>query len=345
MWQGLGDAVEGFEADPQVRVIVLSGAGDKAFVAGADVSKYEEERMGENAAEHYAHTGEKALSALYNSKQGDHRRDRRLLHRRRHLGRDLLRPAHRDAEVAPSRQPAMRYGIGYRYKSLRRVTDLIGVGRRQGPADRRRDVRRAGSVCEGPGRQGAARRRLHGRGAEAGRQDRRRRAADARAGEVRDRADRAGPGRRATSTKSEQLFQALLCERRLPRRHPRVRREAQAAYSRGVDAHPTRTGGRASPRPEPRAGRAAGGADARRSGRRRDQGRAPGQRRRSAQLRPAVPEGPRRAAAPTPRRSTSPATAARSRSRSTTRRPKASRSSAAWPSRATWCWRTFAPAR
>src|SRR2546422_910100 len=61
MWQGLGDAVEGFEADPEVRAIVLYGAGDKAFVAGADVSKYEEERMGDNAQEHYAQTGERAL--------------------------------------------------------------------------------------------------------------------------------------------------------------------------------------------------------------------------------------------------------------------------------------------
>ncbi len=67
MWEGLGNAVERFEQDPEVRVIVLSGAGGKAFVAGADVSKYEEERMGENAQEHYAKTGERALSGLYES--------------------------------------------------------------------------------------------------------------------------------------------------------------------------------------------------------------------------------------------------------------------------------------
>src|SRR3954469_20529557 len=67
MWQGMADAVERFEADPEVRVMVLSGAGGKAFVAGADVSKYAEERMGEDSAEHYARTGERGLSSLYHS--------------------------------------------------------------------------------------------------------------------------------------------------------------------------------------------------------------------------------------------------------------------------------------
>src|SRR5258706_13487508 len=58
MWEGMGRVVEEFERDPEVRVIVLYGAGGKSFVSGADVSKYEEERMGENAQEHYAKTGE-----------------------------------------------------------------------------------------------------------------------------------------------------------------------------------------------------------------------------------------------------------------------------------------------
>jgi enoyl-CoA hydratase len=47
MWEGMGKAVEAFEADPDIRVIVVSGAGGVSFIAGADVSKYEEERMGE----------------------------------------------------------------------------------------------------------------------------------------------------------------------------------------------------------------------------------------------------------------------------------------------------------
>jgi len=35
MWQAVGRALDGFAADQRVRVLVLSGAGDKAFVSGA----------------------------------------------------------------------------------------------------------------------------------------------------------------------------------------------------------------------------------------------------------------------------------------------------------------------
>ena len=126
MWQGLGDAVEGFEAHPEVRAIVLYGAGDKAFVAGADVSKYEEERMGDNAQEHYAQTGERALKALYDSTKATIAAIDGYC-----IGGGISVAASCDLRIATTKsqfgQPAMRYGIGYRYKSLRRVTDLIGI--------------------------------------------------------------------------------------------------------------------------------------------------------------------------------------------------------------------------
>ena len=36
-FQGLGELLDRLEADPQVRVILLTGAGEKAFVAGGDI--------------------------------------------------------------------------------------------------------------------------------------------------------------------------------------------------------------------------------------------------------------------------------------------------------------------
>ena len=41
MWRAATAALEQFEKDPAVRVIVLTGAGGKAFVSGADISKFE----------------------------------------------------------------------------------------------------------------------------------------------------------------------------------------------------------------------------------------------------------------------------------------------------------------
>ena len=53
MWQAVERALDEFAADQDVRVVVLSGAGGKAFVAGADISKFEEERSGAEAVAHY----------------------------------------------------------------------------------------------------------------------------------------------------------------------------------------------------------------------------------------------------------------------------------------------------
>ena len=127
MWEAMGKAVIELDADPAVRLIVVSGAGGKAFVAGADVSKYEEERMGDNAQEHYAKTGEKGLSALYDSSKVTIAAIDGYC-----IGGGISVAVSCDLRIASGKskfgQPAMRYGIGYRYKSLRRVTDLIGPG-------------------------------------------------------------------------------------------------------------------------------------------------------------------------------------------------------------------------
>lgn len=126
MWEGMGVAVDQFEADPEVRVIVVSGAGDASFIAGADVSKYEEERMGENAQEHYAQTGERSLKALYNSTKVTIAAIDGWC-----IGGGVSVAVVCDlrycSEKSKFGQPAMRYGIGYRYSSLRRLVDIIGV--------------------------------------------------------------------------------------------------------------------------------------------------------------------------------------------------------------------------
>ncbi|HVY86794.1 MAG TPA: enoyl-CoA hydratase-related protein, partial [Caulobacterales bacterium] len=126
MWEGLGKAVAIFEDDPEVRVIVVSGAGGKSFIAGADVSKYGDERMGREAQEHYAQTGEKSLKALYNSKKVTVAAIDGWC-----IGGGISVAVCCDLRYCSDKskfgQPAMRYGIGYRYSSLRRLVDIIGV--------------------------------------------------------------------------------------------------------------------------------------------------------------------------------------------------------------------------
>ena len=127
MWEGMGIAMDQFEADEEVRVVVFSGTGDKAFVAGADVGKYEEERGDKDAQEHYAATGERSLQAIYKSKKVTISAIDGYC-----IGGGLSVAVVTDmrfcSEKSSFGQPAMRYGIGYRYSSLRRVIDIIGVG-------------------------------------------------------------------------------------------------------------------------------------------------------------------------------------------------------------------------
>src|SRR5437764_14565456 len=54
MWEGLGHALIALRDDPDVRVVVLVGAGDKAFVSGADISQFEKTRHNAAASEEYA---------------------------------------------------------------------------------------------------------------------------------------------------------------------------------------------------------------------------------------------------------------------------------------------------
>src|SRR5690242_21509545 len=57
MWEGLGQALTELRDDDTVRVVVLVGAGDKAFVSGADISQFEKTRHNA-AARSEEHTSE-----------------------------------------------------------------------------------------------------------------------------------------------------------------------------------------------------------------------------------------------------------------------------------------------
>src|SRR3546814_3787072 len=64
MGQGMAEAVRSFEQDSDIRVIVVSGAGDQAFSAGADTSEFEEKRGTEAAVRRYEEVVEAAIHAL-----------------------------------------------------------------------------------------------------------------------------------------------------------------------------------------------------------------------------------------------------------------------------------------
>jgi enoyl-CoA hydratase/carnithine racemase len=53
VWLGLGEILTEYEADDTLSVVVLSGAGDKAFVSGADISRFAKHRNSADSQKEY----------------------------------------------------------------------------------------------------------------------------------------------------------------------------------------------------------------------------------------------------------------------------------------------------
>jgi len=66
MWEALPKAAQAFADDPDVRVVVLRGAGEVALVSGADMSEFEGRRTGGAAASVYEEATGRAFGALAN---------------------------------------------------------------------------------------------------------------------------------------------------------------------------------------------------------------------------------------------------------------------------------------
>jgi len=125
MWEAIPKVLDRFEADPRIRVIVLKGEGDKAFVSGADVSQYEKQRSSAEGIQYY----EEIASRVQDRLQGC---DKVLVAMIRGycLGAGInislccdLRIAAEDARLGI---PAAKLGLGYRASSLKNLVDTAG---------------------------------------------------------------------------------------------------------------------------------------------------------------------------------------------------------------------------
>ncbi len=65
MWEAADRILSDFVADPAIRVIVLTGAGGKSFVSGADISKFENERASMEAVKKYNAAVERMYGGIY----------------------------------------------------------------------------------------------------------------------------------------------------------------------------------------------------------------------------------------------------------------------------------------
>ncbi len=125
MWQGLGEILDGFAADEAVRVVILTGAGHKAFVSGADISQFEKARSNADAQREYDRLTSAGRDKLANFPKPTIARIRGFC-----LGGGLGIAMMADLRIAAQDSafgiPAARLGIAYGPDMTRRLVDLVG---------------------------------------------------------------------------------------------------------------------------------------------------------------------------------------------------------------------------
>lgn len=128
MWQELASRVAELQNDPAVRVLLLRGEGEKAFVSGADISEFETTRSAETGSAAY----DEAVSAAQNALMACPFPVMAAVHgicMGGGLGLALacdLRYCTRDARF---RMPAARLGLGYGFDGIARMVRVLGEAR------------------------------------------------------------------------------------------------------------------------------------------------------------------------------------------------------------------------
>ena len=125
MWQAIPEILDAFERDPAVRVIVLTGAGDKAFVSGADISEFEKNRSTAEGVARYEEIGNRAQSRIVNSTKPTIAMIRGFC-MGGGVGVALSCDMRIAAESAQFGIPAAKLGIGYRLDGVTKLMALVG---------------------------------------------------------------------------------------------------------------------------------------------------------------------------------------------------------------------------
>jgi enoyl-CoA hydratase/carnithine racemase len=125
MWQAIPEILAAYERDPAVRVIVLKGAGDKAFVSGADISQFEQNRSSPEAIARYEEIGNSAQRAIEHAKKPTIA----MIHGfclGGGVGVALCCDLRIASESAQFGIPAAKLGISYRLHGIMRLIELVG---------------------------------------------------------------------------------------------------------------------------------------------------------------------------------------------------------------------------
>jgi enoyl-CoA hydratase len=125
MWEATKRALDDFATDGEMRVAVLTGAGGKAFVSGADISEFGSERASLEAARAYDVTTAAAFNSVY-----EFPKPTIAMIRGYCVGGGVGLATCCDLRICSDNSkfavPAAKLGLGYGYAGLKRLVDIVG---------------------------------------------------------------------------------------------------------------------------------------------------------------------------------------------------------------------------
>jgi len=125
MWQALADILKQLAEDDSLRVVILKGAGSKAFVSGADISEFGEKRSSQEQRDAYEAAFNEAQKALASFKTPTIAMIQGFC-----VGGGLALALSCDVRVATEDSrfaiPAAKLGLGYSYDSIKTLTSIVG---------------------------------------------------------------------------------------------------------------------------------------------------------------------------------------------------------------------------
>ena len=128
MWDGFVGILKDYAKDPEIRCVVVSGAGGKAFVSGADISKFESERANAEAQVRYDTISKEGYEALYDFPKPTIAKITGYC-----IGGGMNLAACCDLrycnEGARFGVPAAKLGLGYGFMRIERLSRIIGLSR------------------------------------------------------------------------------------------------------------------------------------------------------------------------------------------------------------------------
>ena len=125
MWEALADVVDDYGQDSAIRVIVLKGAGDRAFVSGADISEFKEKRSSPETVRIYNKASGTAIDKLHHVGKPTIAMIRGYC-----IGGGVGLAVSCDLRIAAVGStfagPAANLGLGYEFAGVQKLVEVVG---------------------------------------------------------------------------------------------------------------------------------------------------------------------------------------------------------------------------